>query len=116
VSTNIWFGGSINVQSCKSKRNWLQYIMKEDDNRYITCLFHGLASGQGLLTGVEVHRFFRYWIHLLFHTDIRINICVSCMERFEKNLRVPLILRGGYKGLNSLGGGGGAGGPPPSAG
>jgi hypothetical protein len=26
-----WFEGTVNIQSCKSKRNWLKYISKEDD-------------------------------------------------------------------------------------
>jgi hypothetical protein len=28
----FWFEGTVNVQSCKSSRNWLKYITKEDDD------------------------------------------------------------------------------------
>jgi hypothetical protein len=70
--------GSINLQSCRSRRNWLKYIRKEDERPYFNCKISELSSVTSVCFGRKVQKDFQLPTRLL----LSIVICGGSLKSF----------------------------------
>jgi len=64
-----WFDGGIDVKLCKSERNWLKYISKEEEEPYFNVAVDKLSLITGHYIWLEIHKSFSSVMHLWIYCD-----------------------------------------------